>query len=156
MVASTLLLKRCPISLKPLDRIADLIYKNTTQLRVRHSQTGLHHVAKDQIWRIEEAALRPYSSDRPVITQRVRCCSSARTPGTPNCPLTASMVRAPLSWALIADAVAAPPPPMIKTSVSKDFITCQPAQGRTALRLVDSGGDLKGQWNRAALAAPGS
>src|SRR5438874_11874804 len=43
-------------------------------------------------------------------------------PGAPNRPLTASIVRAPLSCALMAAAVAAPPPPTINTSVSKRFM----------------------------------
>jgi hypothetical protein len=40
-----------------------------------------------------------------------------RTPATPKRPFTAIIVRAPDSCALIAEAVAAPPPPTIKTSV---------------------------------------
>jgi hypothetical protein len=41
-----------------------------------------------------------------------------RTPGTPKRPFTASIVRAPASWAAIVAAVAAPPPPTTSTSVS--------------------------------------
>src|SRR5262245_56949991 len=122
MVASILLWNFMPIWR------SRLIASVTSSTKMRHSSAS---AVPSPAWTMS-AHVASGGVNRPPFGPTVRMVQKSalgllvapapRTPGTPQRPFTASIVRTPSSCAAMVEAVAAPPPPITSTSVSYVFI----------------------------------